>query len=65
MMITVLAITIMAGTAFLVLANLRLVAQDTLQALRDAAVNARQTGRLLPNTAFTALWLMIFALCYF
>ncbi|MFZ5964756.1 hypothetical protein ACOXXX_17575 [Thalassococcus sp. BH17M4-6] len=63
MMYSLLALAVILGSVFLVLANLRLVAHDTFQVLRDTARNASRSGQLLPNMAFAALWLLIFALC--
>ena len=65
MIITSLAIAVMIGSAALLLKTLPLMAQDSLQVVRNAAMNARRSGQLVPNIAFGSLWLLIFALCYF
>ena len=64
MMTTTLAFLILFGTAFLVVGNLRVVVADTLTTLSTCARHARDSGELIPRTAFVMLWLLIFALSY-
>ncbi|WP_246107244.1 hypothetical protein [Puniceibacterium confluentis] len=61
-MITFLALTVMVGSTLMVLSNLRLVAQDTFQVLRDAVGRGLRSGHLGQKLAFGALWALIFAL---
>lgn len=65
MTLTVIALAILTLSTALLLGNLRLVAQDTLSALRTSIAQARASGQILPRMAFAALWLLIFALSYF
>ncbi|KMK66751.1 hypothetical protein [Puniceibacterium sp. IMCC21224] len=64
MMTSLLALLVLLGSALLVLSNLRLVAQDTLQVLRDVMTQLSLNGRLAPNLAFGMLWILIFTLSY-
>ena len=65
MMISLIAIAVAAASFLLIAGGLRMVAQDTVQTLRDAASRARHAGELTSRVAFVALWAMIFALSYF
>ncbi len=62
MMTTFIAMAVMVGSTLLVLSNLRLVAQDTLQVMRDVSTRVIGSGRFWQNLAFAALWALIFAL---
>ncbi len=65
MMTTFLALATLVATVFLILANLRMVARDTFDALANSTMRAHSEGQLLPRIAFAALWVMIFALSCF
>lgn len=64
MMMSLIALAILAVSAFLVLGNLRVVAQDTFAVLSGFASRARQSGQLTNLFAFVALWMLIFMLSY-
>lgn len=64
MMMSLIALAILAVSAFLVLGNLRVVAQDTFSVLAGFASRARQSGQLMNLFAFVALWMLIFVLSY-
>lgn len=64
MIVTVLATALMAFSALVIALNLRSVAEDMAQTLRDGARHIRRDGRLASNLAFGCLWLLIFALSY-
>ena len=64
MMITILALaTALLSLAFMA-GGLRMVAQDTAQAVALAAQRAHASGQLPARAAFVALWVLIFALSY-
>ena len=64
MMISILALATAVASIFLMFAGLRMVAQDTLQAVTGMAQRAQRSGNLPARAAFAALWVMIFALSY-
>ncbi|WP_229672968.1 hypothetical protein [Salipiger pallidus] len=64
-MTTILALSILCLTTFLVIGNLRMVAQDTFDALSSAASKLRQGNNPGGKLAFATLWVLIFALSYF
>ncbi len=64
MMTTTLALMILFGTMLLVLSNLRVVVTDTYRTLSVCALQARDSGQMIPRAAFVLLWMLIFALCY-
>ncbi|HBM60827.1 MAG TPA: hypothetical protein DD444_16760 [Citreicella sp.] len=63
-MTSIFALIVLCTTTLLVLGNLRMIAQDTWQALALAATRLRGDGHLGARTAFAALWILIFALSY-
>lgn len=64
MMMTILALATVLVSLALMFGGLRMVAQDTVQALMVAAQRARAGGQLPAHAAFVMLWVMIFVLSY-
>lgn len=64
MVTTFIALAILMASALLVLGNLRMVAQDTFDAVTSYARRARQNGQMTRHIAYFALWLMIFIMSY-
>ena len=65
MIITLLALATLVATMILILGNLRMVALDTFDVLAVSTQRAHAKGQLLPRLAFSALWMIIFALSCF
>lgn len=65
MLMSFIALGVLALSALLVLGHLRIVAQDTFAVLRNFTHHARTRGQVANLLAFMALWLLIFSLSYF
>ncbi|MEN9061495.1 MULTISPECIES: hypothetical protein [Ponticoccus] len=64
MMITLIAFSILAGSALVAVGSLRMVTRDTLSVVTGCTTRARASGTLHRRLAFVALWFLIFGLSY-
>lgn len=64
-MTSTLALLILFCTTLVVLANLRVLLQDTCAMLTACASRARDSGQMISRGAFVTLWLLIFFLSFF
>ncbi len=64
MIMSLIALAILALSALLVVGHLRMLAQDTFMVLRGFATQARTRGQFPSLLAFAALWMLIFSLSY-
>ncbi|SNR76417.1 hypothetical protein [Puniceibacterium sediminis] len=60
MITTSIAIAVLLASMLLVMSDLKLIAIDTLQAMRDATSRVIGSGRVWQILAFGALWVLIF-----